>query len=227
MSVHDGHRERMKESFKKIGLDGMNDVNALELLLFYAIPRKDTNVISHALLDRFGSLTGVFRASLKELCEVDGVGENTALLITMLPQMMRKCMVIDGERTTVIKCSKDAGKYFVPRFAYEQEEVALLVCLDSLKRVICCYELGRGVVNSVNVNVRKVVEVALNNKSCSVMLAHNHPDSIALPSMADRMMTEQIYKALKLVDIPLDDHIVVAGKEYISFRDSGMLSGIR
>lgn len=227
MSVHDGHRERMKETFKKSGLGGMNEVNALELLLFYAIPRRDTNVISHALLDKFGSLSGVFTATVQELCQVDGVGENTALLLTMIPQIMRKSMVVDGEKTTVIKSSKDAGKYFVPRFAYEQEELALLVCLDAMKRVICCHELGRGVVNSVNVNIRKVVEIALSSKSSSVILAHNHPNSVALPSMADRMMTEQIYKALRLVDIPLDDHIVVAGKDYISFQDSGMLSGIR
>lgn len=227
MSVHDGHRERMKETFKKNGLGGMNEVNALELLLFYAIPRRDTNIIAHALLDKFGSLTGVFSASIQELCQVEGVGENTALLITMIPQIMRKSMVVDAEKTTVIKNSKDAGKYFVPRFAYEQEELALLLCLDAMKRVICCYELGRGVVNSVNVNVRKVVEIALSSKSSSVILAHNHPNSVALPSMADRMMTEQIYKALRLVDIPLDDHIVVAGKDYISFQDSGMLTGIR
>lgn len=227
MSIHDGHRERMKENFKKNGLDGMNEVNALELLLFYAIPRRDTNVISHALLDTFGSLSGVFKASVRELCRVDGVGENTALLITMIPQMMRKCMVTDGEKTSVIKCSKDAGEYLVPRFAYEQNEVALLVCLDSMKRVIDCQELGRGVVNSVNINVRKIVEIALSNKASSVILAHNHPDSIALPSMADRMMTEQIFKSLRLVDISLDDHLVVSGSDYVSFRDSGMLQGIR
>ena len=205
----------------------MNEVNALELLLFYAIPRRDTNVISHALLDKFGTLSGVFKASFQELCQVDGVGENSALLITMLPQMMRKCMISDVEKTTVIRSSKDAGRYLVPRFAYEQEEVALLVCLDAMKRVICCYELGRGVVNSVNVSVRKVVEVALNNKATSVILAHNHPDAVALPSASDRMMTEQIYKSLRLVDIPLDDHLVISGKDYVSFRDSGMLVGIR
>lgn len=227
MSVHDGHRERMKSSFKKNGLDSMNDVNALELLLFYAIPRRDTNVIAHALLDHFGSLSRVFSASIQELCAVEGVGENTAVLISMIPQLVRKSMVSDAEKITVIKNSKDAGKYLVPRFAFEQDEVALLVCLDSQKRVIGCFELGRGVVNKGSVDVRKVVELALRYKASSVILSHNHPDSFALPSLADTAMTEQIYRSLRLVGITLADHIIVSGKDYVSYLDSGMLVGIR
>lgn len=227
MSVHDGHRERMKSSFKKNGLDSMNDVNALELLLFYAIPRRDTNVIAHTLLDHFGSLSRVFSASIQELCAVEGVGENTAVLISMIPQLVRKSMVSDAEKITVIKNSKDAGKYLVPRFAFEQDEVALLVCLDSQKRVIGCFELGRGVVNKVSVDVRKVVELALRYKASSVILSHNHPDSFALPSLADTAMTEQIYRSLRLVGITLADHIIVSGEDYVSYLDSGMLVGIR
>lgn len=227
MSVHDGHRERMKSNFKKNGLDSINDVNALELLLFYAIPRRDTNVIAHALLDHFGSLSRVFSASIQELCAVEGVGENTAVLISMIPQLVRKSMVSDAEKITVIKNSKDAGKYLVPRFAFEQDEVALLVCLDSQKRVIGCFELGRGVVNKVSVDVRKVVELALRYKASSVILSHNHPDSFALPSLADTAMTEQIYRSLRLVGITLADHIIVSGKDYVSYLDSGMLVGIR
>ncbi len=227
MSVHDGHRERMKSSFKKNGLDSMNDVNALELLLFYAIPRRDTNVIAHELLDHFGSLSRVFSASIQELCAVEGVGENTAVLISMIPQLVRKSMVSDAEKITVIKNSKDAGKYLVPRFAFEQDEVALLVCLDSQKRVIGCFELGRGVVNKVSVDVRKVVELALRYKASSVILSHNHPDSFALPSLADTAMTEQIYRSLRLVGITLADHIIVSGEDYVSYLDSGMLVGIR
>lgn len=227
MSVHDGHRERMKSSFKKNGLDSMNDVNALELLLFYAIPRRDTNVIAHALLDHFGSLSRVFNASIQELCAVEGVGENTAVLISMIPQLIRKSRVSDAEKITVIKNSKDAGKYLVPRFAFEQDEVALLVCLDSQKRVIGCFELGRGVVNKVSVDVRKVVELALRYKASSVILSHNHPDSFALPSLADTAMTEQLYRSLRLVGITLADHIIVSGEDYVSYLDSGMLVGIR
>lgn len=226
MSEHDGHRERMKENFKKNGLDSLNDVNALELLLFYAIPRRNTNTIAHALLNRFGSLSRVFKASVRELCEVEGVGENTALLISMVPQIVRKSMILEGEKTSIIKSSKDAGAYLVPRFALEQDEVALLLCLDSRKRVIGCFELGRGVVNSVNINVRKVVELALRHKAGSVILAHNHPDSVALPSKADTEVTVQVYKSLKLVDIVLDDHIIVSGTDFISYLDSGMLVGI-
>lgn len=224
MGVHDGHRERLKDNFKKNGLNSFNDVNALELLLFYAIPRKDTNEVAHALLERFGSLSAVFQASVPELCDVKGIGESAALLITMLPQMVRRCSVLDTEKEiTVINSSKTAGAYFVPRFAYEPNELALMVCLDSKKRVIGCYELGRGVINSVNFSIRKLTEIALSNKASSVILAHNHPDSDASPSTADTMMTDQIYKALRLVDITLDDHIIVAGDRYNSLRETGIL----
>ena len=90
MGVHDGHRERLKSRFLEHGIDSFNDLNALELLLFYAIPRRDTNVIAHALLDRFGGLSGVFEASVPELTDVPGVGENAALLLKLVPQMMKK-----------------------------------------------------------------------------------------------------------------------------------------
>lgn len=223
MGVHDGHRERMKTAFKKYGLESMSDVNALELLLFYAIPRRDTNVIAHELLDHFGSLSRVFNASVRELCEIDGIGENAALLITMLLPLIRKSMVSDADRTTVIKSSKEASKYLIPRFAFEQDEIALLVCLDSQKRVIECCELARGVVNKVPLDTRKVVEVALRYKATYVILSHNHPDSLAMPSVADTAMTDQLYKSLKLVGITLSDHIIVSGKSYVSLMDSGTL----
>ena len=227
MSVHEGHRERLKTQFRLNGLDSLTDINALELLLFYAIPRRDTNEVAHALLERFGSLSSVFKASIPELCQVDGVGENTALLITLLPQMVRKYLVSDTETAPVLRTSRDAGKYLVPRFAFEQDEVALLLCLDSQRRVTGCHELARGVVNSVDVSVRKVVETALSQKASSVILSHNHPDSIALPSTADIMLTERLYKALNLVNIELADHIVVAGERFHSLRDAGIFMNFR
>lgn len=225
MGVHDGHRERMKSNFRKNGLDSMNDVNALELLLFYAIPRRDTNVIAHALLDHFGSLSRVFNASIQELCTVEGVGENTAILISMLHPLARKSMVSDADKTTVIKSSKEAGMYLVPRFAFEQDEIALLVCLDSQRRVIQCCELGRGVVNKVSIDIRKVVELALRYKATYVILSHNHPDSMPRPSVSDTAMTDQLYKSLRLVGITLSDHIIVSGTEYTSLLDSGVFLG--
>ena len=106
MGVHDGHRERLRKSFLEHGLQGMHDINALELLLFYAIPRRDTNEIAHHLLERFGTLDGVFSASSEELCEVDGIGENAAALIALIPEIMKKSRLSKAKEIKQIRSSE-------------------------------------------------------------------------------------------------------------------------
>ena len=214
----------MKARYKDHGLDNFNDVNVLELLLFYAIPRKDTNEIAHALLDHFGSLDRVLEASIPELEAVPGVGESSALLISLIPQIMRRYLTVKGNCVSTISGSADAGRYLVPRLMFEKDEKALLLCLDAKKSVISCDSLGSGAVNAVNISVRKVVEIAVRNRASSVILAHNHPGGVALPSREDERITVEIASALKLVGIPLDDHIIVAGDDYVSFADSGMIA---
>ena len=214
----------MKARYKDHGLDNFNDVNVLELLLFYAIPRKDTNEIAHALLDHFGSLDRVLEASIPELEAVPGVGESSALLISLIPQIMRRYLTVKKSCVSTISGSADAGRYLVPRLMFEKDEKLLLLCLDAKKSVISCVNLGSGVVNAVDVNVRKVVENAVRHRANTVILAHNHPGGVALPSREDERLTIEIAAALKLVGIPLVDHIIVAGDDYVSFADSGMMS---
>ena len=223
MGVHDGHRDRLRARFLEYGLDNFNDLNALELLLFYAIPRRDTNEIAHALLECFGSLEGVFYASERELLQVPGIGTNAAALIRLVPQLMKKSALSRPDRREAIMNSSDAGRYFVPRFMYEQDEVVYLLCLDGQKRVIKCAEMGRGVVNCVETSIRRIVETALKYKSSSVILAHNPPDGLALPSSEDDMVTKQVSTALALVGVSLEDHIIVAGDDFVSFADSGIM----
>ena len=213
----------MKARYRDHGLDNFNDLNVLELLLFYAIPRKDTNEIAHTLLDHFGSLDRVFEASIPELEAVPGVGESSALLISLIPQIMRRYLMVKGSCVSTITGSAEAGKYLVPRLMFEKDEKLLLLCLDAKKSVIACVNLGSGVVNAVDVNVRKVVENAVRHRASSVILAHNHPGGVALPSREDERITIEIAAALKLVGIPLEDHIIVAGDDYVSFADSGMI----
>lgn len=224
MGVHDGHRERLRRRFREQGLDGFNEINALELLLFYAIPRKDTNPIAHALLDRFGSLSGVFEASQQELCQVEGIGSGAADLLRLAPQILKKSMTAQADRIKTINNSEDAGKYLLPRFLFERDEVVLLLCLDSQNRVISCTEMGRGVVNSVETSVRRMLETALSCKASTVILSHNHPDGTALPSREDNAVTKQLDAAFRMIGIRLADHIIVAGDDYISYRDSGFFN---
>ena len=223
MGVHDGHRDRLRQSYLEHGLMSMNDINALELLLFYAIPRRDTNEIAHRLLDRFETLDGVFSASAEELQEVEGIGENAAALLTLIPEIMKKSRVSKGREIRQIRSSDDAGAYLLPYFLNERDEVVYLLCLDTKRCVICCAEMGRGVVNSVDTGIRRIVEKALKVRASSVIIAHNHPDGIALPSREDEVFTRALYNALETVGIRLEDHIIVAEDDYTSMADTGLL----
>ena len=213
----------MKESYMEFGLDSFNEIHTLELLLFYAIPRKDTDPIAHGLLERFGSLSAVFDASARELMEVPGVGPNAAALITMIPQLNKKIEISRVKDVKYFDRAASIAKYLIPRFMNEKDELVLLLCLDNRNCLVCLEVLNRGVVNAVDVSIRRLVECALKHRSTSVVLAHNHPAGPPLPSLEDEAYTEQAQKALRLVGIHLQDHIIISGKHYISMGDHGLL----
>ena len=220
---HDGPRARLKQRFLEHGLDNFNDLNVLELLLFYAIPRQDTNEIAHRLLDRFGSLASVMEANYEELVDVPGIGENAATLLKLISQIDRRYLMSKTEVRPQIRSSSQAGEILIPRYRFAREEIVYLLCLDSRNLLISCEELGRGTLGEANVSVRSIVEVALKRNAAAVILSHNHVDGFAIPSQADRYATKRIFDALKLVGITLADHIVVAGDDFVSFADSGLL----
>jgi DNA repair protein RadC len=213
----------MKRRFLRTGMDNFDDHNVLEILLFYSIPQKDTNPLAHELMARFGSLEGVFDAPAEELMKVPGVGENTAVLIKMIPQVYRRYMISKTGSGAILNTSEKAGAFLLPRFAAERDEVVYLICLDAKCKVLSCRMMFRGSVNSAHVSVRKIVEAALANNSTSVILAHNHPSGIALPSEEDNLTTLRIQTALDALGIELADHIVVADDDFVSIADNGLL----
>lgn len=221
--LHHGHRRRMKKRFLEYGLENFDDHNVLELLLFYALPQGDVNPTAHALINKFGKLSAVFDAPMEELMEVPGVGENAATLIKLLPQISRRYLISRGisEDDIYLTDSKKAGEFIVPYFYGECEEAIYIVCLDTKCKVICCKMLLRGEVNSANVSVRKIVEYALANKATNVIMAHNHPSGVAIPSREDEITTARIDEALAAVEITLADHIVVADGDFVSMSDNG------
>ena len=220
-SIHKGHRERLKQRFLEEGLDNFTDIQVLELLLFYAIPRSDTNPIAHALLDRFGSLSQVLEADVEELKKVPGIKDHAATLLALVIDLCRYYQVNCAQQTEILTTLDACGKYLVPRFFGRTKETVFLLCLDAKCKVLCCKELGEGTVNATSISVRKVVETALNANATTVILAHNHPSGVALPSNEDVVTTRRIAAALQAVEIYLADHIVVADGDYVSMVQSG------
>lgn len=223
MGMHDGHRQRMKERFRSHGLDNFNDINALELLLFYAAPRRDTNALAHALLDRFGSFSAVLEADEQELLAVPGVGENAVTLLRLIPAVSRRYLLDRTATDEPLTSAEAAGQYFLPKFMYETEEVVYALLLDARRRPIRCEALSRGTVDAAEINARKLAELALQHKASSVLLAHNHRSGVAQPSVEDEMVTARLARALELLGVELTDHIIVAGSDFLSMRAAGYM----
>ena len=221
MPVHDGHRQRLRERFCKEGLDHFDEHQVLELLLFYCIPRVDTNPIAHALLERFGTLSHVLEAPVEELEKVQGIGHNAAVFLTLITAAGRYYQVNCAARTVFLTSVEDCGQYVKPFFYGRRNETVFLLCLDAKCKVLCCKEIGEGRVNSACVPIRRIVETALAANATSVILAHNHPSGLALPSDADIQTTRRVAVALDAVEIVLVDHIVVADDDFVSLSQSG------
>ena len=220
-SIHKEHRKRLKKRFLDNGLDDFTDIQALELLLFYAIPRRDTNVLAQALLERFGSLSQVLEADAADLKKVNGIGEEAALLLTLMPQLARFYQVDSVKRVKCLTSLEDCGRYLLPYFFGRDTETVFLLCLDAKCKVLCCKEVGMGSVNAASISVRRIVETALAANATAVVLAHNHPSGMALPSDEDVLTTRRVAMALGAVEIRLVDHIVVADDDYVSMSQSG------
>ena len=220
MNMHAEHRRRVKNRFLSEGLDHFEELHALELLLFFANPRDDTNPIAHRLLEHFGNLRHVLEAPPEQLMAVKGVGEHTAILLALIRGLSQKYMLSGDGTVTVLNTLKECGDYLTNRFIGRRDEAVMLLCLDAKRMPLACRIVSEGSVNTAEVSVRKVVEAALSVNATTVVLAHNHPSGIAVPSMEDIVTTRRMAVALDAVGITLEDHIVVAGRDYVSLRDS-------
>ena len=222
MGLHDGHRQRKQERFLAEGLGGFADHEVLELLLYYAIPRRDTNETAHRLLERFGTLQNVLNAHPRELEKVPGVGPNAAVLLHLTAEVQRRAS--RGEAASVILNSVEkCGAYFQQLLAAEKHEVLYQACLDGKGKLILCKKLADGNIDSAALSVRQVVSNAVLHEAAAVVLAHNHPSGVALPSENDRAVTLLVRDALRMMDIRLLDHIVVADGDFVSMAQSGFL----
>ncbi|MDD4493423.1 MAG: DNA repair protein RadC [Eubacteriales bacterium] len=221
--LHTGHRNRIKNRYRLNGLDSFEDHEVLELLLFYSIPMKDTNHLAHKMLSEYGSLASLFEADPVDIQKKCGVTENTALLVSLIPSLARRYFNRKWGTKPVLDSSYKAGKYSTTLFTGRVYEAFYAICLDSQNRVNYPVLVHKGTLNEAPVYPRLIVEAALRHQANSVILAHNHPGGSMQPSTADVDVTRKIKAALEVISVKVNDHIIVAGENYVSFAEKGLL----
>ncbi|MCD7792605.1 MAG: DNA repair protein RadC [Oscillospiraceae bacterium] len=219
-NTHDGHRSRLRERFEGHSLESFSDVEALEFLLSFAIPRRDTNVLAHNLLDHFGGFRGVFDAELADLQEVDGIGPSAAMLLRLTSEINRRYLVAEHPRRPQLSSIEKLGDYLMPYYDYVNREMACMLTLTNSRRLIKFHILAHGLVNRVDILPRHVVEIAFRDNAAGVVLSHNHISGTALPSAEDISTTRRLRTCLETVGVELVDHIIICQNDYISLKDS-------
>ncbi len=217
--MHENHRDRVKKRFLSEGLESFDPHNVLELLLFYSIPQKDTNELSHTLIERFGSLANVFDAPYHELVRVPGIKDHSATLIKMIPELSRRYCLEKNQSGESLSDMEKIGKYLVNYYVGINIETVVLLLLDNKWNVIDTVKIHEGSVNSASITIRKLVETALFKRASAVVLAHNHPSGVPIPSSDDIHTTRAVRIAFESVEIRMLGHVIVAGDAYVDICD--------
>ncbi len=222
---HSGHRQRMRKKFLENGFDFFEQHEALEMFLFYAIPRKDTNPLAHRLLDRYLTIGGVCDAPVDELMSEFGLSESAATYIKMLPEMSRLYNESKLSDDNIIDCQK-LGELFRTKFIGRTNEAVALMLGDAKGKMIYFNIICKGSPNSSDMPLRRVVDLALRHNAKTAFLAHNHPSGSALPSRNDLLTTKTLREILMSVGVDLVDHFIVTDDDYVSLRDSKLAGNI-
>lgn len=221
---HKGHRERLRERFEKGGFTGFHDYEVLEMLLTFIFRQGDVKPLAKELIKTFGSFSKVLDASVTELETVKGMGKASALSLHAFRETMayyfQNHVAVDKEQITKMSALVEMLRASI---GHKPNEVLFAIFLNAKNEVLATKELGEGTVSQAAAFPRKIVEEALKQKATSIILAHNHPGGVAEPSEHDEYITAEIQKALALLDVSLQDHIILAGSEYYSFKRNGKI----
>jgi len=220
---HHGHRERFRQRYIDSGLDGFNDHEIVELILTYAIPRRDVNLLAHQLVGQFGGLAGVLEADVKELSAVEGIGARSAVLIRLFNDVGRIYQLRKSGDRVLLNTTQALGQYCVTLAYGRAYEMLNMVCLNAQKKLINTVMVEEGTPGEIQIQARKLIEIAIRNKADSVVLTHNHPGGTAMPSHSDISTTRVIMESFRAVGISLVDHIVVADQRFVSMYELGYM----
>lgn len=225
MGIHDGHRERMRQEFLKGGLEGFSDVRTLELLLFFSRSQGDVNPLAHALLDTFGSLSGVLDADPSDLRRVPGVGQNTVVLIKLFTALSAKYLASRTKKDVDGSTTEGLWNIFSPYFFGARNEMAFVGCFDTNLKLLGVKKVSEGGPNASGISVRTLSYAALSMNASVVVLAHNHPSGTAEPSQEDISTTAFLRTHLQPMEVDLYDHVILTDENIYSLRRNGYFKG--
>lgn len=214
INPHKSHRKRLKNRFINEGLENFEKHNALELLLFYSIPRKDTNDIAHELMEHYNSFAAIFDADYDDLIRQKNITENTAVLIKLIPAIAKMYRMDKKGRYLLFNNVEDIGKFLVDYYFGYTREVMVAVLLNNNFEMIECVKIAEGSVNSASITFRKIAEIGLAKQAASFILAHNHPDGSLIPSEQDKLLTMNIKSTFEGINFPMIEHYIIAGEYY-------------
>ncbi len=221
--LHKDHRKRMRKRFLENGFDGFADHEILELLLFYSIPRQDTNPLAHAILKEYKTLANVFDADAASIAKIPGMGENSATLLSMIPRLARVYEQSKLQKDGLLHDTDAIGRYAVSMLKGKVNEEFALICIDSNRRVHWSGIIAKGVIDRIEAYPRLVVSEVIKHHAKTVIFAHNHPKGSLLPSSADKETTKHLVDVLKSIDVAVLDHIIVSDNRYYSLAEAGAI----
>ncbi len=224
--LHKGHRKRVRERLLKEGMENMQPHEVLEYLLFHVIHRRNTNELAHELLNTFGSLADVFHAPRSELMKINGVGDKTATFLNMMVPTMQVYLDSYKNDRLYFKNLEDYGRFVYNKYLGSTVEKMSVLCMDSTYKFIGFSWVGSGDSSQVSFSTKAIVEAVLKYPCTKVVIAHNHPSDLLMPTKDDAELTKKVKNLLLAIGIELEDHLIVGSEEFISLRCSQIFTDI-
>lgn len=219
----EGHRKRLRDRYLKDGIGSVSETEILELLLFNVMTRKDTRGLAERLMQKFGSIYRIIEAPPEELSGIEGLGESVYTFLHCLKDFIFFYNLGNVRRGKYMGVTSDIGYYIMEKYGGVESEVLLQLCLDDGFRILDEDLLTIGSRSQVRFNVSAIVERACRAKCSYIVIAHNHPSGLAIPSLRDLETTRQLYEGLSSLGIFLLDHIIFEKDDFVSLRDSNLL----
>lgn len=216
---HEGHRGRLLDRFISNGISSLHPHEILELLLIFAIPRRDTKPIARDLLNTFKSISAIINSPIEDLKKINGISDRSAGFFFLLREVIAYCLKEKYAMQSIISHRKDVEEYLRFYFGQRRDEYVASIFLDNANHVLQTEIISEGTVNQCTVYPRTVISKALRCGAASIILAHNHPGGGLNPSEADWLITERLFTIGKLLDIPLMDHIIISSVKVVSLRE--------